>query len=331
MVDAVDAVEVADSADAARPELIPYRAEILRASRKYHLPAALLAGVIQQESVWNEWAERTEPNYLKNAKIKREAAAWSKTHGGLPSALTETADRARSMGLMQPMGEVAREQGFDSTYLSTLFLPANSIDQGAKLLRSLLNKYKTDTLAAIAAYNAGTARRRHGAFSNARYVFRVLAGWDAWREFFKSNIYGTNFRRHEKTVQMGIGNSRCLRNSGITAPAGMQYAAFAGKENRGDTARYGASARGFDFYPRYDTAGAVAPASAGQLAWEPKLGLARYIADSNSVSARYDARNAAGAIYLIAGFLALVFGYSYLDWRFKRRGPGHDRDMPRYA
>jgi soluble lytic murein transglycosylase-like protein len=86
---------------------------------------------------------------------------------------------------MQVMGETAREQGFDRPFLSELYLPENAIAHGAMLLKKLLTRYRGDTLAAISAYNSGSARRsRRGMFANARYVYRVAIAWRAYDELW---------------------------------------------------------------------------------------------------------------------------------------------------
>ncbi len=326
MVAAIDAVEQYDSTAASNLMLLPFRDDILRAARKYRLPAALIAGVIQQESLWNEWAERTEPAYLRNAQIRREAQAWSRRHKGIPSVLTEIMDRARSMGLMQPMGEVAREQGDTDQYLSSLFLPRNSIDQGAKKLKSYLVKYKGDTLAAISAYNAGTAHRRHGAFTNARYVYRVLAGYDAWKIFFQhyhsSLIHHDLYFKSEKNRGMARRHRIRHSNSGITASAGVQCAA-AETQDSPDAARRAPVEAGFDYYPRHDTADTLAHTRASQLA-----GLRHDSALAIGHTQSY--RRSLYAIWVVAGFCTLVLGYAYIDWRHRRNRPGYDEHLSRY-
>ncbi|MEO6940602.1 MAG: lytic transglycosylase domain-containing protein [Candidatus Kapaibacterium sp.] len=177
-----------DSLDASRLGLVPYAREIKLAAIAHHVPAALLAAFIQEESFWNPWAERAEPTYLKNPRVRKSAAKWSAAHNGTPTMLTELHDRSRSMGLMQVMGEVAREQAFTPRFLSELFVPMQALDQGALLLRKLLDRYPRDTLAAISAYNQGSARTRKGAkhnvFLNARYVYRVSIAWRAYATLF---------------------------------------------------------------------------------------------------------------------------------------------------
>ncbi len=82
------------------------------------------------------------------------------------------------------MGETAREQGFANTYLAELYLPRNALEHGALLLHRLLVRYHDDTLAAISAYNQGTARKHRGVFVNARYVYRVTLAWRAYERLF---------------------------------------------------------------------------------------------------------------------------------------------------
>ena len=173
-----------DSLSASQTYLVPYRSEIESAARLYSLPPSLIAAVIQEESRFEQFATRHEPGYMRSRSMRRAALAWSRTHA-LPNTATELADRSRSFGLMQVMGETAREQGFAARYLAEMYLPHNSIDHGAKLLRSLLDRYHHDTLAAISAYNQGSTRLKAGALVNARYVYRVCLAWRAYRSLFK--------------------------------------------------------------------------------------------------------------------------------------------------
>ena len=178
-----------DSSAASHMLLIPYRAEIDSAARRESLPAALIAALIQEESRFEPWATRSEPRYVRNRRVLRAAARYAREHHGGANAYTEFVDRARSYGLMQVMGETAREQGFAAPFLAELYVPKNSIAHGATLLAQLLRRYHSDTLAAISAYNQGSARRttsgRHrGVFANARYVYRVVIAWRAYQPLF---------------------------------------------------------------------------------------------------------------------------------------------------
>ncbi|MEP7236198.1 MAG: transglycosylase SLT domain-containing protein, partial [Ignavibacteriota bacterium] len=147
--DLVEAIRGNDSAEAADLFLIPFKADILAVANIYHLPPGLLAAFIQEESAFDQFAMRTEPGYLKKKRVIAEARAWSRAHQGLPTAASETFARSTSWGPMQVMGQVAREQGFDEKYLTSLITPFNSIDQGAKLLQKNLKRYRGDTLSAV--------------------------------------------------------------------------------------------------------------------------------------------------------------------------------------
>jgi len=184
----VDDAIAADSLAANTLMLVPYQSLIEAVATQRHLPPALIAAIVQEESRFNPWAERTEPRYLRNAVVRRRARIWAQSHA-LPTYTTELYDRSRSMGLMQVMGEVAREQQFDAQYLSALFAPRAALDEGALLLSRLLARTHGDTLAAISAYNRGSSRRIRrasgaAAFANARYVYRVLIAWRAYDAYF---------------------------------------------------------------------------------------------------------------------------------------------------
>ncbi|SRR5579883_18123 len=182
---AVQHALAADSLAARQTMLVPFREEIDRAAAKYTLPSSLIAGVIQEESRFDEWATRSEPGYLANKRIRHEAIRWARVHPGSATALTELNDRSRSYGLMQIMGETARQQGCSMRFLAELYMPDSAIDHGARLLKRLILRYHGDTLSAISAYNQGSARKRRGTFANARYVYRVTVAWRAYDTLFR--------------------------------------------------------------------------------------------------------------------------------------------------
>jgi soluble lytic murein transglycosylase-like protein len=175
----------ADSAIVREAVLIPYREEIERIADSFALPPSLVAAVIQEESRFEPWAARTEPHYKRKAIVQEQARVWSKRYRSLPTYETELDDRSRSLGLMQVMGQLAREQGFAGRYLSGMHLPQNAIAHGAKRLRVLIDRYRGDTLSAISAYNQGNNRKRGETFVNARYVYRVCAAWKIYRRWLR--------------------------------------------------------------------------------------------------------------------------------------------------
>lgn len=239
-----------DSSDAANLFLVPFKSEIFAIAQADSLPPALLAAFIQEESNFNQWATRTEPLYKRKKIVIREARKWSKLHGGIPTFYTELDDRSRSYGLMQPMGQLAREQGFSSRYMSELFLPFNSISQGAIKLRTLLKKYRRDTLSVISSYNQGNPRKHKGVFVNARYVYRIAVAWHQYEILFKNyNDNKTNFdsalnRAHYRIPErkgiealpwkLGDGFGPSFKFANII---GARSARF-GKDRRSDSAAY---------------------------------------------------------------------------------------------
>jgi hypothetical protein len=88
--------------------------------------AALVCAVVEQESAWDAHAIRYEPAFRT-----RYVAPL-----GLPP--TEEVARSISWGLMQVMGQVAREHGFSGKFLSALCEPAAGLDIGCAVLASKL-------------------------------------------------------------------------------------------------------------------------------------------------------------------------------------------------
>src|SRR5579864_7225582 len=84
------------------------RAELIalaRATAEAHqLDAALVCAICEQESAWNPWAIRYEPAFFAHYIAPQLDA------GKL--SITEAQARAISWGLMQVMGQVAREHNF---------------------------------------------------------------------------------------------------------------------------------------------------------------------------------------------------------------------------
>src|SRR5260370_25952989 len=79
------------------------------------LDPGLVCAVIEQESAWNPWAIRFEPAFFK----KYVASLFTNNK----VTASEAYARGFSWGLMQVMGQVAREAGFDGAFLSALFDP----------------------------------------------------------------------------------------------------------------------------------------------------------------------------------------------------------------
>lgn len=120
---------------------------------------------------------RVNPNIdpaLVHAIIQKESS-----HG---AALVTPETRGRySYGPMMVLDSTARGLGVaDPSSLARD--PAAGIYYGTRYLNSKLQAYPGDTASAVAAYNAGTARRgASGAFINQDYVNKVLGFWRQYR------------------------------------------------------------------------------------------------------------------------------------------------------
>ncbi len=135
------------------------------AAAAHALDAALVCAVIEQESAWNPWAMRYEPAFY--AKYVAPLCAGPDGIGaGHALSPTEAQARAFSWGLMQVMGQVARENGFSGRYLAELCDPAAGIAVGCTVLAKKLAAAKGDLNRGLLAWNGG---------GNAAYPAQVLA------------------------------------------------------------------------------------------------------------------------------------------------------------
>jgi soluble lytic murein transglycosylase-like protein len=132
-------------------------------ANKYSLDSDLVEAIVMQESSGDTNAVRVEfAFYEKYTK---------------PMRLSDTEEICRGMswGLMQIMGQVAREQGFTDKYFTVLCYPEIGLQFGCRYLLSRMKKYPILT-DAIAAYNSGTVVRKvNGGYLNQKYVDGVLS------------------------------------------------------------------------------------------------------------------------------------------------------------
>lgn len=134
---------------------------LARAAAVTHgLDPALVCAVVEQESSWDPHAIRYEPAFRS-----RYVAPL-----GLPS--TEEVARSISWGLMQVMGQLAREHGFTGRFLSALTDPATALEIGCTVLTAKLNAAKGDISRALALWNGG---------ANPHYAQEVLAKAEKYR------------------------------------------------------------------------------------------------------------------------------------------------------
>src|SRR5262252_6698960 len=109
-----------------------------KAAASQSLDPALVCAVVEQESGWNPWAMRYEPAFFS------KYVAQLYTNNKISA--TEAYARGFSWGLMQVMGQVAREAGYSEPFLSSLCDPSDALEIGCKVLRK-----KFDTANAEAA------------------------------------------------------------------------------------------------------------------------------------------------------------------------------------
>jgi soluble lytic murein transglycosylase-like protein len=129
-----------------------------KAASAQSLDAALVCAVVEQESGWNPWAMRYEPAFF----AKYVAALYT----NYKVTASEAYARGFSWGLMQVMGQVARETGFEGPFLSALCDPEQSLALGCKVLRKKFDAHGGDCTRALLAWNGG---------ANAAYLAQVLA------------------------------------------------------------------------------------------------------------------------------------------------------------
>jgi soluble lytic murein transglycosylase-like protein len=129
-----------------------------KAATSQSLDPALVCAVIERESGWSPWAIRYEPTF------------FSKYVAGLYTnnkiSASEANARGFSSGLMQVMGQVARETGFDAPFLSALCDPEQGLAVGCKVLRKKLDAMAGDTTHGLLPWNGG---------GNPSYAAQVLA------------------------------------------------------------------------------------------------------------------------------------------------------------
>jgi soluble lytic murein transglycosylase-like protein len=123
-------------------------------AQEHGLDPALVCAIVEQESAWNPWAIRYEPAfYSKYISALRGLTA------------TEGCSRAISWGLVQLMGECARENGYTGA-LAALCDPQTGLEQGCIHFAKKLKAAAGDTAKALQLWNGG---------GNPQYSTQVLA------------------------------------------------------------------------------------------------------------------------------------------------------------
>lgn len=125
-----------------------------QAATAANLDPALVCAVCEQESAWSPWAIRYEPAFYAKYIIPL----------GL-SDDTEARVRAVSWGLMQLIGETAREEGFVGP-MASLCDPATGLERGLVHLKRCLQRAAGNVPMALQFWNGG---------GNPQYAAQVMA------------------------------------------------------------------------------------------------------------------------------------------------------------
>lgn len=151
--------------------------QIIALAPRFKIEPELIAAIIEVESAGTSYAVRYEPKWVYLIDV----LTFSKLLG-----ITEDTERTLQMcswGVMQVMGSVARQHGFNG-YLNRLSEDYFGVYYGCTHLQWLSNSHgwKDDDL--ISAYNAGHPNKdSSGNYLNKKYVENVKH----WLQFFKDN------------------------------------------------------------------------------------------------------------------------------------------------
>jgi len=114
------------------------------AAGRHGIDPELVAAVIATESSWDAWSVRYEDGFYHR---------YIDSMTGLTA--TEKRLRATSFGLMQVMGQTAREFGFSEKWLTQLCSPEMGIEYGCRKLAACLKLENGDVRAGLLRYNGG--------------------------------------------------------------------------------------------------------------------------------------------------------------------------------
>jgi hypothetical protein len=147
---------------------MPAKDDLIAIARKiatqHHLDAEVVCGMCERESTWDPWSIRYEDGFYTRY-IEKMIASHQLTDP------TEEHARAFSWGLMQVMGEVAREMGYTGP-LAQLCEPATGIEVGCRALAHKIATNQGAIADALQAYNGG---------ANKNYAAEVLALAEKYR------------------------------------------------------------------------------------------------------------------------------------------------------
>lgn len=119
------------------------------AAARHNVPPEIVCGLIEREATGSEWAVRYEPAFLAHYVMPMYSSGQID--------ITETYCRSMSWGLMQILGQTAREFGFSGKYLTELCDPATGIEFGCRKLADCIKRAPSDVHRALEIYNGGSA------------------------------------------------------------------------------------------------------------------------------------------------------------------------------
>ncbi len=142
---------------------------IKAASLEHGLDWKLVGAIVQSESGGEPWAIRYESTFKYRHFFREHASNLGITVD------TESMLQSTSFGLLQIMGCVARERGFED-YLPKLCMPEVGLKYGCLHIKKLYERYSKDS-DIIAAYNAGSVIEKisgGGVLINELYVDKTM-------------------------------------------------------------------------------------------------------------------------------------------------------------
>ena len=148
----------------------PYASQIEHAALRNNLPVPLVRSVVQVESSFSPWAGRYEHGFFTTYVRDKPVVV----NPPCPEE-TERRWRACSWGLMQIMGQTARELGFRGVFLSELCDVDIGLEFGCRYLNKQALRYREryGWEGVVAAYNAGSVKTNGPGFVNQRYVEKI--------------------------------------------------------------------------------------------------------------------------------------------------------------
>lgn len=129
------------------------------------LDPALVCSICEQESSWNPYALRYEPLFF----TRYVAPLYTNNK----ISATEAYSRGFSWGLMQVMGQVAREAGYTEPFLSALCDPNDALEIGCRILRKKFDAAQSSSVA-----QALLPAPSSGALSPGDVTSRALLLWN---------------------------------------------------------------------------------------------------------------------------------------------------------